>query len=248
MTRSYFAETSTLLGLTYFSDRWFRDVKPLHDRGHPLHTSTLALNEYCHHDRSTSLPPDDPSDLDNGWEGEAGKFRIIENRLKRTLPKFLRHIRKEGRNGLDLETAITAFLDHFGIRPQAESQIRAQFNEHFEERAVTTQYVGEFVHTLLDRILDVAQKNKRTLSETVTVHDSLYHTVDETRRRWRELPDDPPHEPDLSILTDATELSKQGVLRYFVTGDSDLLAVQPVAIDYYGLSIISMGDEFAPAK
>jgi hypothetical protein len=177
-----------------------------------------------------------------------GKFRIVENNLKQTLPKFLRYIRKEGRNGLDLETAITAFFDHFDIRPQAEPQIRAQFNEHFEGRAVTTQYIGEFVHTLLDRILDVAQKNKRTLSETVTVHDSLYHTADETRRRWKDFPDCPLHEPDLSILTDATELSKQGVLRHFVTGDSDLLSVQSVAIDYYGLSIISMEDEFAPAK
>ena len=247
MTRPYFVETSTLLGLTYFSDRWFRDVRPLYDRGHSLHTSTLAVLEYCHHDRSTPLPPDDPSDLVADWESEEGKYRVIEDSLKRPLPKFMRHIRKEGRDGLELETAIEAFIDYFGIRPQAEPQIRARFREHFEERAVTSQYVGEFAHQLIDRILYTARQNKRTLSESVTVHDSEYHLSDETRRRWTDLPEHPLHEPDLSILVDATKLTERGAFRHFVTGDSDFLAVQPVASDYYGLSIISMQDEFAPA-
>lgn len=242
----YFIETSALLGLTYFSDRWFRDVKPLYDRGHPLHTSTLTLCEYCHHDRATTLPPDDPSDLPHNWDGEAGKFRVIEDSLKKILPKYLRHIRQEGRDGLELEAAIKAFLDYFGIRRQAEPQVRAHFREYFEERAVTTQYVGKFAHTLVDRILDAAQKNKQTLGETVIVHDSTYHTAGEMRRRWKELPDSSLHEPDLSILMDATELTEVGTLKYFVTGDSGLLAIQSIATDYYDLSIISIQDEFVP--
>lgn len=246
MEQDYFVETSALLGLTFFSDRWFRDVRPLPDRGHPLHTSELVLHEYCNADNDASLPPEDPEDLASDWNADAGKYRVIEDDLKRPLPEFFRHVRRLGRDDLTLEEAINAFIDHFGIREEAEPQIRSRFREHFENRAVTAQYINEFVHDLIDRILKVAKENRETLSTEVELHESSYHTADQTRRRWKEFPDHRIHEPDLSILVDATTVGGSTGVDYFVTGDSDLLAIQQVATEYFGLSIISMEDEFAP--
>lgn len=252
MTRDYFLETSTLLGLTFYSDRWFSDIRPLYDSGHSLHTSKLVLYEYCnrrrHGENQDPVLPDDPETLTLDWESDDGKYRLIEKRLKRPLPEYFRQIRRLGRDDLVLEDAIEAFVDHFEIREQAEPRIRSKFRSHFEERAVTPRYVNNFVQSLIDDILATAQHNREAIGTRLELHDSTYHERDDSRQRWVDLPDQLMHEPDLSILIDATSISSEGAIQYLVTGDSDFLKMQDIGSSYYDFSIVSILDEFAPIK
>jgi hypothetical protein len=269
MPYDHFIETSTLIGLTFFSDRWYKEAQPLYNDRYRLHTSELVLYEYCNKDGEHRSPPENPEELNLDWDGEAGKYRDIEDRLKKPLPDFFRHTRRLGRNGsFTLEEGIDAFIQHFGIREEAEPQIRSEFKEHFEDRVVNSQYINEFVQDLIDRILKTAEENREKISEKIELHNSRYHIAEQTRRRWQELPEDirinesrcedetwrkyPTdhylHEPDFSILVDATVVSKNGDADYLVTGDSDLLTAQETATEYYDLSIKSMSDKYPPTE
>lgn len=86
------------------------------------------------------------------------------------------------------------------------------------------------------------------LAREVEVHQSRYNTDGGIRTRWRELPDAQVHEPDLSILVDAIAVAEQQKIDYFVTGDSDQLAVQELGLSYFNLSIISIADTFHPTS
>lgn len=250
MTKHYFLDSSALLGLTFFTDRWFREAYPLYDDQRQLDISELVLREYCTYEKDSDLrkAPEDTSKINPDWNSEAGKFGDLEDGLKEPLSEYTRQIRRLDRSGMVLEDAIETFIDHFEIRKEAEPQIRTYFEEKFEERVVNARYVNRFSQELVDRVLYTAKKNKARLAEEVEIHDSRYDSAGGTKTRWRDLPDARVHEPDLSILVDATEVANRQKIDYFVTGDSDHLAVQEVGLSYFSLSIISIADTFYPTS
>lgn len=276
MTWDYFLDTSALAGLTFFSDRWFREVKPLYDAGHPLHTSQIVLYEYCNREFETDPKrPKDPSSIDIDWESSEGVYQKVGENLKKPLPEFFRRIRRLARDGITLEEAVDIFVNHFEIREEAVPQIRHRFEEYFEHRVVTGQYVNQCAQDLIDRILYAGEQNREALKERVEVHESRYHESDEDVQRWADfildggrldeqaadggfqesvdLSDPWRNVPeiiqaDISILVDACVLCDEVGLDYLVTGDSDILAAQSIAEPNYGISVISIADEFSPGS
>jgi hypothetical protein len=250
MTKHYFLDSSALLGLTFFSDRWFQEAYPLYNDRRELHISELVLREYCNYEKNSDevKTPEDTSQIDPDWKTEAGKFQDLKDDLKEPLSEYTRQIRRLDRSGMVLEDAIETFIDHFEIREEAEPQIRAYFEDKFEERVVNAHYVNRYSQELVDRVLYTANKNRAKLAQEVTVHESRYDTADDIKTRWDELPDASVHNPDLSILVDATVIADRRKIDYFVSGDSDHLAVQEFGNDYFDLSIISIADTFHPTS
>lgn len=243
MPRGYFLETNTLLGLTFYSDRWFRDIRPIYDTEYEFYTSELVLYEYCNSEHSFTFPPSNPQNQTLSWDTERGRFRKITNDLKRPLSTFTREIRGLSDESLTLTRVMEEFIDQFSIRKEAEPQIREKFESHFENRELTTRYVNKFVGELIDDILSTAKKNKQSLKERVKVQPSVYHKVREMRRKWQDLPGDVIHEPDQSILVDATNVINNNGANHLVTGDSDILQLQKIANEYYNFTIVSMTDQ-----
>jgi len=250
MTKHYFLDSSALLGLTFFSDRWFQEAYPLYNDWRNIYISELVLREYCNYEKNSDevKAPEDTSQIDPDWNTEAGKFGDLKDDLKEPLSEYTRQIRRLDRSGMVLEDAIETFIDHFEIREEAEPQIRAYFEDKFEERVVNAHYVNRYSQELVDRVLYTAKKNRARLAQEATVHESQYDTADGIKTKWDELPDASVHDPDLSILVDATVVANRQKIDYFVSGDSDHLAVQEFGNDYFDLSIISISDTFHPTS
>lgn len=248
MKRELFVDTNVLLGLTFYSDRWFREARPAFENDHEIHASELVVYEYCCSPEPFRQPPDDPSDLDIDWSLQQGLVGRIRSRLSKPYREYRGTIRRLSDEDLTLERAIREFIDAFEIREQAEPQIRGEFEREFDEKAVTRQYVAEFASELIDKILQAAVAMRQRLSRRVTVQESQYHTADNDRQRWKDFPDNPPQEPDLSILLDATQVIRDNAVNTVLSGDSDILAVQETANTYFGFSILSMADEYSVAS
>lgn len=245
MTRELFVDTNVLLGLTFYSDRWFQEARPAFENEHAIHVSDLVVYEYCCSPRPFRQPPDNPRELDIDWSSEQGLVGRIRKRLSKPYREYRGTVRRLSDEDLTLERAIQEFIDTFEIREQAEPQIRGEFEKEFADKAVTRQYITEFASELIDKILRAAVVMKQELAKRVTVHDSEYHTAEEDKRRWKDFPANPPSEPDLSILVDATQVVNQNGVSTVLSGDSDILAIQEIANTYFGFSILSMADEYS---
>lgn len=244
--RSFFVDTNVLLGLTFYSDKWWRDSRPLYDYDHPLHTSELVVYEYCVSPHPFTEPPEDPSQININWSFDRGKYEDVTDELKRPYRKYRQRVRDVGRdNDLTLERAIDEFIDLFEIRQDAEPQIRAEFEDEFDQKPVTVHYVQQFVSELLGKIFKQADKVKQELPDMVEVHDSVYHLASETKRRWEDFPEQPPHEPDLSIITDATHFMNRDAADFVLSGDSGITILQKIANQYFEFGILSLAEEYS---
>lgn len=243
--RELFVDTNVLLGLTFFSDRWYRAAQPAYDNDHELHTSELVVFEYCCSPEPFTIPPDDPSQEDIDWSNDHGLVERIRNKISKPYRDYRGRIRRLPEEELTLERAIELFIDIFEIREQAEPQIRSEFEGEFDGKAITRQYINRFASALIDKILNASEEMKSELADFVEVHDSKYHVAIEEKRRWEDFPDQPPDEPDLSIMVDATQVIKENSVNTVLTGDSDLLVLQSTANDYFGFDILSMDDEYS---
>lgn len=245
MKRELFVDTNVLLGLTFYSDRWYRAAQPAYENDHELHTSELVVFEYCCSPKPFTVPPDDPSEEDIDWSYGHGLVERLRNRISKPYRDYRGRIRRLSDSELTLERAIELFIDVFEIRKQAEPQIRTEFEEEFREKAITRQYINRFASKLIDKILNASEEMKSELADIVEVHHSKYHVAMEDKRRWEDFPEQPPDEPDLSIMVDATEIIKENSVNTVLTGDSDLLVLQSVAKDYFRFDILSMDDEYS---
>lgn len=248
MKRELFVDTNVLLGLTFYSDRWYREARPAYTNGHEIHTSDLVVYEYCCSPHPFREPPDNPDKLDIDWSLDQGLVGRIRSRLSKPYRDYRGTVRRLDDEQLTLDHVIQEFIESFEIREQAEPQIRQEFEAEFSEKAVTRQYVNEFVSELIDRILHAATVMKQKLGDQVNVHDSEYHTANGVKRRWKDFPENPPCEPDLSIIVDATQVINTNGVNTVLSGDSDILAVQEIANSYFGFSILSMADEYSADK
>ncbi len=245
MKRELFVDTNVLLGLTFYSDRWFREARPAYDNGHEIHASDLVVYEYCCSPRPFRQPPDSPSELDIDWSNDQGLVGRIRKRLSKPYREYRGTVRRMSDEELTLENVVQEFIETFEIREQAEPQIRGEFENEFTDKAITRQYVNEFASELIDKILRASDVMKQNLAEQVEVHDSKYHVAGEVKRRWKEFPEKSPCEPDLSIIVDATQVFKENSVNTVLSGDSDILALQEIANSYFGFSILSMADEYS---
>lgn len=245
MTRELFVDTNVLLGLTFYSDRWFREARPAYDNGHEIHVSDLVVYEYNCSPRPFRQPPDNPCELDIDWSYGQGLVGRIRKRLSKPYREFRGTVRRMSDEELTLKNVVQEFIDAFQIREQAEPQIRGEFENEFADKAITRQYVNEFASELIDKILHASDVMKQKLAERVEVHDSKYHVAVEDKRKWREFPENSPCEPDLSIIVDATQVIKENSVNTVLSGDSDLLALQEIANAYFDFDILSMADEYS---
>lgn len=245
MPRELFVDTNVLLGLTFYSDRWFREGRPAFDNGHQIHVSDLVVYEYCSSPKPFRNPPKNPDTMDIDWSYNQGLVGRIRNRLSKPYREYRGKIRQLPDEESTLERGIEEFLRAFEIREQAEPQIRAEFEQEFETKAVTRQYICEFASELIDKILRASVVVKESLSKRVEVHNSEYHIANDDRRKWECYPDSPPDEPDLSIIIDGTQVLRENGVSTVLSGDSDILALQEIANEYFGFSILSMADEYS---
>jgi len=239
----YFIDTNCLVGLTFFHDRWYHDVKPLYENNR-LYASEAVLYEYCNRDSGDPSMPDDPSNFDISRDAVAGKYSDIRDELEKKLPRFHREIRRLAMDGLTLEGVVDAVVDHFEIREQAEPQIEAFLEEYFEERALIERQVKTAVRDLVDRILYTSKENKESLLSQLTLVDSKYHEMEQTRETIEYETDGWIQEADFCILLDAVRLAQAGTLGKFVSGDSGLLHAEEVTVNRYDLSLIWAENEF----
>ena len=49
----------------------------------------------------------------------------------------------------------------------------------------------------------------------------------------------------MSIVIDATRVIEENSVNTLLSGDSDILALQEIANEYFGFSILSMADEYS---
>ena len=245
MKRELFVDTNVLLGLTFYSDRWFREARPAYDNGHKIHASDLVVYEYCCSPEPFSDPPENPGELDIDWSRDQGLVGRIRDRLSKPYREYRGEIRHSTREDLTLEDAIQKFIDIFAIREQAEPQVRQEFETEFADKAITRQYITEFVSELIDRILQAAEVMKQKLELRVQTHNSVYHEAEEVKQKWDDFPKNTPDEPDLSIVIDATRVIEENSVNTLLSGDSDILALQEIANEYFGFSILSMADEYS---
>lgn len=245
MKRELFVDTNVLLGLTFYSDRWFREARPAYDNGHEIHASDLVVFEYCCSPEPFTDPPENPEDLDIDWSHNQGLVGRIQDRLAKPYREYRGEIRHSTREELTLEYAIQTFIDIFAIREQAEPQVRQEFETEFADKAITRQYITEFVSELIDRILQAAEVMKQKLELRVQTHNSVYHKAEEIRQKWEDFPEKTPDEPDRSIVIDATRVIEERSVNTLLSGDSDILALQEIANEYFDFSILSMADEYS---
>jgi len=234
-----------MLGLTFYSDRWFREARPAYDNGHKIHVSDLVVYEYCCSPEPFTDPPENPEELDIDWSLNQGVVGRIRDKLSKPYREYRGEIRHSSSEELTLEYAIQKFIDIFGIREQAEPQIRQEFETEFANKAITSQYITEFVSELIDRILQAAEVMKRKLELRVQTHDSVYHKAEEIKQKWNDYPENIPDQPDRSIVIDATRVIKENSVNTLLSGDSDILSLQEIANEYFGFSILSMADEYS---
>lgn len=245
MPRELFVDTNVLLGLTFYSDRWFREARPAFDNNHQIHASELVVFEYCSSPKPFRNPPESPDAMDIDWSYNQGLVGRIRSRLSKPYREYRGTIRQLADDELTLERGIDEFLRVFEIREQAAPQIRAEFEREFETKTVTRQYICEFASDLIDKILRASVVVKEALSKRVKVHNSEYHVADRDRRKWKLYPDSPADEPDLSIIIDGTQVLRENGVSTVLSGDSDILALQEIANEYFGFSILSMADEYS---
>ncbi len=245
MVRELFVDTNVLLGITFFSDRWFREARPVYDNDHEIHASELVVYEYCCSPRPFRDPPEDPSELDIDWTLDRGLVGRLRNRLSKPYREYRGTIRRLPDDDLTLERAVEEFIGLFEIRAEAEPQIRAEFEKEFADKAITRQYITEFASELIDKIINASEVMKKMLAKRVHLHDSKYHVANGDRQRWEDFPDHPPKEPDLSIIIDSTQVIQENSVNTVLSGDSDLLALQKIANTYFDFSILSIADEYS---
>lgn len=243
--RELFVDTNVLIGLCVRSDRWYRETQPVYDNDHEIHTSELVVYEFCSSPNRFKYPPDTPEDFEAEWQKEQGVFKKVSSDLKKPYTEYRRTIRDLPEHDVTLDRAIEEFIEEFDIRPEAEPQIRTDFKNEFEGRAITRQYINSFVSSYIRDIITAAHERKAELADIVTVHDSRYHEASEDKRRWRQFPEQPPCEPDLSIITDATQVIREDSVGTVLTGDADLLTLQKIAHEYFEFDILSMADEYS---
>jgi len=244
--RDFFVDTNVLLGLTFYSDRWFNEARDVFINDHEIHASELVVYEYCCSPNPFREPPASPVEMDVDWSLTQGLFGTIQNRLSQPYSEFRRTIRYTPDEDFSLEYAVEEFIESFSIRKQAEPQIRAEFEREFEGKAVTKQYVNEFVSKLIDTIIRAAEVMKQKLRVRVYMHDSVYHEADELRRKWVDLSRISQHnEPDLSIVIDGTDVIENASADTLLSGDSDIIQLQPTANEYFDFNILSMADEYS---
>lgn len=245
MPRELFVDTNVLLGLTFYSDRWFRAARPAFENDHQIHASDLVVYEYCSSPKPFRNPPKNPDTMDIDWSYNQGLVGRIRSRLSKPYREYRGIIRQLPDEEVTLERGVEEFLQAFKIREQAAPQIRGEFEREFETKAVTRQYMCEFASELIDKILRASVVVKESLSKRVEVHKSEYHTADDDRRKWKRYPDNPLDEPDLSIIIDGTQVIRENGVSTVLSGDKDLLALQEIANEYFGFSILSMADEYS---
>lgn len=239
----YFIDTCCLIGLTFFHDRWYRDVKPLYENNR-LYASEAVLYEYCNRGEDDPYIPDNPGVVDITTDAAEGKYDAIRTELIEELPHFQRQVDRLQQEGLDLSTVVDAFIDHFSIREQAESQIREYFADYFAERALIARQVKRCARELVDRILYTSEQNKKTLLREVVIVESRYHEMEDTRETIEYETDQWIREPDFCLLLDAVRLAEDGVLSRLVTGDAGYLHAEAVTAERYGLALVWAGNEF----
>lgn len=183
--------------------------------------------------------------MDIDWSYNQGFVGRIRSRLSKPYREYRGIIRQLPDEEVTLERGIEEFLRTFEIREQAAPQIRGEFERDFEIKAVTRQYICEFASELIDKILRASVVVKESLSKRVMVHNSEYHIANDDRRKWKLYPDSPPDEPDLSIIIDGTQVLRENGVSTVQSGDSDILALQKIANEYFGFSILSMADEYS---
>lgn len=240
---SYFVDTNCLVGITFFHDRWYRDVKPLYENNR-LITSEAVLYEYCNRGSGDPPMPEDPSEADIQIESEEGKYRVIRNELKRKLPRFHTQIESLHPEELTLEKVIETIFDHFEIRDEAKPEVREFVEDYFENRALIPLQVNRGVQKLIDRILHTSEHNKQVLLDQATIEASRYHRMEKERKDIEYNTSGWIHEEDFCILLDAVWLAKRGEVGQLVTGDRGYLHVQEYTVDRYGLSLTWAGNEF----
>lgn len=244
--RDFFVDTNVLIGLTFYSDRWFQEVRDAFINDHEIHASELVIYEYCCSSNPFGEPPDSPDEMDIDWSFKQGVFGKVQKKLSQPYSEFRRTIRYTPDEDFSLDYAVEEFIDSFAIRKQAEPQIRTEFEREFEDKAVTKQYINEFVSELIDKIIRAAEVMKQKLRVRVNTHDSVYHEADELRRKWIDLSRISRHnEPDLSIVIDGTDVIEDSSADTLLSGDSDIIQLQPTANEYFDFNILSMADEYS---
>lgn len=244
--RDFFVDTNVLIGITFYSDRWFREARDAFINDHEIHASDLVIYEYCCSPNPFGEPPDSPDEMDIDWSFKQGVFGKVQDELSKPYSEFRRTIRYAPDGEFSLEYAVDEFIDSFAIRKQAEPQIRSEFEREFEDKAVTKQYINEFVSKLIDKIIRAAELMKQKLRVRVHTYDSVYHEADELRRKWIDLSRISRHnEPDLSIVVDGTDAIERSSADTLLSGDSDILSLQQTANEYFNFSILSMADEYS---
>lgn len=239
----YFIDTNCLLGLTFFHDRWYTDVKPLYENNR-LYISEAVLYEYCNRGDNDPPMPDDPSEEVITPEAEEGKYDDIRTDLKQKLPDFDREIKRLSMEGLTIEGVIEAVIDHFEIREQAESQVEDFIRDYFEERALVERQVKAAVRDLVDRILYTSEQNKETLLGELRLADSRYHTMQDTREDIEYATEGWIQESDFCILLDGINLAQSAGVDRMVTGDRGYLHAEEVTNHRYGLALVWAENEF----
>lgn len=239
----YFIDTNCLLGLTFFHDRWYRDVKPLYENNR-LYISEAVLHEYCNRGDGDPPMPDNPSSEAITTDAEAGKYADIRTDLEQKLPDFDREIKRLTLEGLTIEGVIETVIDHFEIREQAEAQVEEFIRDYFEDRALVERQAKAAVRKLVDRILYTSEKNKDALLSELRLTDSHYHTMQETREDIEYATDGWIQEADFCILLDGIKLAQSAGVERMVTGDAGYLHAEEVTASRYGLALVWAENEF----
>ena len=139
-------------------------------------------------------------------------------------------------DGLTLEGVVDAVVDHFEFREQAEPQIEDFLEEYFEERALIERQVKTAVRELVDRILYTSKENKDLLLSYLTLVDSKYHEMEQTRETIEYETNGWIQEADFCISLDAIRLVQASTLSKFVSGNSGFLHAEEVTINRYDLT------------
>ena len=239
----YFVDTNCLLGLTFFHDRWHRDVKPLYENNR-IYISEAVLYEYCNRGDGDPPLPDDPSAESITCEAEEGKYDDIRTDLEQKLPHFDREIKRLTREGLTTERVIEAAIDHFEIREQAEPQVEEFIEDYFDDRALVERQAKAAVRALIDRILYTSEQNKSALLGEVWLVDSQYHRMQDTREDIEYATDKWIQESDFCILLDGVSLAQSTRVDRMATGDGGYLHAEEVTAPRYGLSLVWAENEF----
>jgi len=235
----YFVDTNCIVGMTFFHDRWYREVQPLFEHNH-VFTSDAEIWEYCVRRDGDPPMPEDPTTWEIKPNDDAGKYGEIRDELNEKLPKIHTKIDRLGSNGLTIDALADAVFEHFKIRDEAKPDVKAALEDYFEDRALIPFQAKRGVRELIDRILYTSEHNKQVLVEAMSIEESNYHQMDSEYVEICNNTDGYIQHSDLCIILDGIAAAQSKL----VTGDGGYLHAHHFVHQEWGLSIVWAEQEF----